>query len=62
MELASDTIEINQGCLAISIRRHHLLTDALLSIGNNQQNLLNKLQVSFTGEAGVDVGGLSREF
>ncbi len=48
--------------LSISVRRRRILSDALIVIGYNQSNLLCKLAVSFTGESGVDIGGLTREF
>lgn len=48
--------------LNITIRRSHVLDDALNKLNNQGKNLKKPLRVSFAGEAGVDAGGVKKEF
>lgn len=48
--------------LNIAIRRSHVLEDALYKLSNQGKNLKKPLRVSFAGEAGVDAGGVKKEF
>lgn len=48
--------------LAITVRRDHVLEDSLNKLSNQGKNLKKPLKVSFFGEAGVDAGGVRKEF
>lgn len=48
--------------LAITVRRDNILEDALNKLNNQGKNLKKPLKVAFAGEAGVDAGGLRKEF
>ncbi|KAG1677786.1 putative E3 ubiquitin-protein ligase HECTD2 [Nymphon striatum] len=48
--------------LNISIRRSHLVSDSLNEIVKKQADLKKKLRVSFVGEPGLDMGGLTKEW
>ena len=45
-----------------SVRRDHLVTDSLKEISSKQKDLKKKLKVSFVGEPGLDMGGLTKEW
>ncbi|XP_052100226.1 probable E3 ubiquitin-protein ligase HERC3 [Mytilus californianus] len=46
----------------MEVRRGFVLSDALELIRVSQDDLHNPLKISFSGEDGVDLGGLRREF
>ncbi|CAG0888791.1 unnamed protein product [Darwinula stevensoni] len=48
--------------LNISVRRAHLVPDSLREIGRRQRDLKKKLKVTFEGEPGLDMGGLTKEW
>ncbi|XP_032229698.2 probable E3 ubiquitin-protein ligase HECTD2 isoform X2 [Nematostella vectensis] len=48
--------------LNIKVRRSHLITDSLNEIARKQKNLKKKLKVTFAGEPGLDMGGLTKEW
>ncbi|XP_052217487.1 E3 ISG15--protein ligase HERC5-like [Dreissena polymorpha] len=48
--------------LLLEVRRNHVMKDALGTLRYSQSDLSSKLQIKFIGEAGVDLGGLRREF
>jgi len=48
--------------LNISVRRDNLVTDSLKEISTKQKDLKKKLKVSFVGEPGLDMGGLTKEW
>ncbi|CAG0923279.1 unnamed protein product, partial [Notodromas monacha] len=48
--------------LNIHVRRNHLVADSLKEIGRKQRDLKKKLKVSFEGEPGLDMGGLTKEW
>eukprot|EP00095_Tigriopus_kingsejongensis_P012673 maker-scaffold22_size673200-snap-gene-2.20 protein:Tk12673 transcript:maker-scaffold22_size673200-snap-gene-2.20-mRNA-1 annotation:"e3 ubiquitin-protein ligase hectd2" len=48
--------------LNISVRRDHLVEDSLKEISEKQKDLKKKLKISFTGEPGLDMGGLTKEW
>ncbi|CAG2066369.1 unnamed protein product, partial [Timema podura] len=48
--------------LNIHIRRSHLVSDSLNEIASKQKDLKKKLKVSFVGEPGLDMGGLTKEW
>jgi E3 ubiquitin-protein ligase HECTD2 len=54
----------NMGLLFLNlrIRRKFLLEDSLREISRNQGDLKKKLRVQFTGEPGIDLGGVSKEW
>ncbi|XP_035825923.1 probable E3 ubiquitin-protein ligase HECTD2 isoform X2 [Aplysia californica] len=48
--------------LNLTVRRSHLVSDSLNEIAQKQHDLKKKLKVSFTGEPGLDMGGLTKEW
>ena len=46
----------------IVVRRDHLVSDSLKEISSKQKDLKKKLKVSFVGEPGLDMGGLTKEW
>lgn len=48
--------------LNVSVRRSNVLEDALHKLGNQGKNLRKPLKIAFAGEAGVDAGGVRKEF
>lgn len=48
--------------LAISVRRDHILQDSLARLAGQGKNLKKPLKVTIIGEAGVDAGGVRKEF
>ncbi|XP_050546216.1 probable E3 ubiquitin-protein ligase HECTD2 isoform X2 [Daktulosphaira vitifoliae] len=48
--------------LNINVRRSHLVQDSLNEIAFKQKDLKKKLKVSFAGEPGLDMGGLTKEW
>lgn len=48
--------------LNIKVRRSHLIHDSLNEISRKQRDLKKKLKVTFTGEPGLDMGGLTKEW
>ncbi|KAJ9584732.1 hypothetical protein L9F63_020937, partial [Diploptera punctata] len=48
--------------LNIHVRRSHLVSDSLNEIASKQKDLKKKLKVSFVGEPGLDMGGLTKEW
>lgn len=48
--------------LNITVRRSNVLEDALNKLSNQGKNLKKPLKVHFAGEAGVDAGGVRKEF
>ncbi|KAI9562370.1 hypothetical protein GHT06_013335 [Daphnia sinensis] len=48
--------------LNIHVRRSHLVLDSLNEISIKQRDLKKKLRVSFVGEPGLDMGGLTKEW
>eukprot|EP01134_Creolimax_fragrantissima_P000658 CFRG0658T1 len=53
----------NDPYLFLTIRRTHLIRDALLQLqSKNPKDLKKQLRVTFVGEEGVDEGGVQKEF
>lgn len=48
--------------LSITVRRDHILEDSLVKLSNQGKNLKKPLRITFMGEAGVDAGGVKKEF
>ena len=48
--------------LNLNVRRSHLLSDSLSEISRKQLDLKKKLKVTFVGEPGLDMGGLTKEW
>lgn len=48
--------------LELHLRRTHLRQDAINWLNLNSNNLKKELKISFTGEEGVDAGGVQKEF
>uniref|UniRef100_A0A0L8FP38 HECT-type E3 ubiquitin transferase n=1 Tax=Octopus bimaculoides TaxID=37653 RepID=A0A0L8FP38_OCTBM len=48
--------------LNLHVRRSYLVSDSLNEIANKQKDLKKKLKVTFTGEPGLDMGGLTKEW
>lgn len=48
--------------LNLKVRRSHLVSDSLNEIANKQSELKKKLKVTFAGEPGLDMGGLTKEW
>ncbi|KAJ7336715.1 Putative E3 ubiquitin-protein ligase HTD2 [Desmophyllum pertusum] len=48
--------------LNIKVRRSHLISDSLNEISRKQRDLKKKLKVTFAGEPGLDMGGLTKEW
>ncbi|ODN03165.1 putative E3 ubiquitin-protein ligase HECTD2 [Orchesella cincta] len=56
------TPQIDIFFLNINVRRNHLVPDSLKEIATKQKDLKKKLRVSFVGEPGLDMGGLTKEW
>ncbi|ESN94683.1 hypothetical protein HELRODRAFT_68680, partial [Helobdella robusta] len=54
--------EIGMLFLNLTIRRSHLVSDSLNEIARKQMELKKKLKVTFAGEPGLDMGGLTKEW
>ncbi|XP_023244373.1 probable E3 ubiquitin-protein ligase HECTD2 [Centruroides sculpturatus] len=48
--------------LNLNVRRSHLVSDSLNEIARKQADLKKKLKVTFVGEPGLDMGGLTKEW
>ena len=48
--------------LNLRVRRDHLISDSLNEISHKRTDLKKKLKVTFVGEPGVDMGGLTKEW
>ncbi|MGH0117321.1 UNVERIFIED_CONTAM: hypothetical protein FKN15_013844 [Acipenser sinensis] len=48
--------------LNIKVRRMHLVSDSLDELTRKRADLKKKLKVTFVGEAGLDMGGLTKEW
>ncbi|KAL4231209.1 putative E3 ubiquitin-protein ligase HTD2 [Mactra antiquata] len=46
----------------LNVRREHLVADSLNEIQHKQHDLKKKLKVTFAGEPGLDMGGLTKEW
>ena len=46
----------------LSVRRDHIMEDALNQLGISNQNMKMPLNVKFVGEQGIDEGGVRKEF
>ncbi|WAR21788.1 HECD2-like protein, partial [Mya arenaria] len=46
----------------LTVRREHLVSDSLNEISKKQHDLKKKLKVTFAGEPGLDMGGLTKEW
>lgn len=55
-------LNMNQMHLMITVRRNHILGDSLQKLMNQGKNLRKPLKITFEGEAGVDAGGVKKEF
>lgn len=54
---------VQETCLTLKVRREHIIEDTLDQIeGLESHQLRRQLRVQFVGEAGVDQGGLVKEF
>ena len=59
----SAQIQNGQEVFMLTVRRDHLLPDAFVGISSaSLSDMRKKLRVNFFGEAGIDSGGLLREF
>ena len=52
----------NRYSLTLSIRRENIIEDTLNELSKNDDYLQNELKIKFIGEAGVDQGGVRKEF
>lgn len=59
---ALDTRTVTDVYLWVRVRRRHLVNDSLRQLESQQQCLQKSLRVEFVGEAGVDAGGLRKEW
>ena len=48
--------------LVLKVRRSHLIADTLLQVSLRKEDLKKPLKVQFTGEDGIDEGGVQKEF
>ena len=48
--------------LNLTVRRSHMVSDSLNEIARKQHDLKKKLKVTFAGEPGLDMGGLTKEW
>ncbi|XP_067657511.1 probable E3 ubiquitin-protein ligase HECTD2 isoform X1 [Haliotis asinina] len=48
--------------LNLTVRRSHLVSDSLNEIARKHHDLKKKLKVTFAGEPGLDMGGLTKEW
>ncbi|XP_067930960.1 probable E3 ubiquitin-protein ligase HECTD2 [Watersipora subatra] len=48
--------------LNLSVRRRRIVSDSLTEIAKNKFDLKKKLKVTFVGEPGLDLGGLTKEW
>ncbi|XP_074642378.1 putative E3 ubiquitin-protein ligase HECTD2 [Tubulanus polymorphus] len=48
--------------LNLNVRRSHLVSDSLNEVARKQHDLKKKLKVTFSGEPGLDMGGLTKEW
>jgi E3 ubiquitin-protein ligase HECTD2 len=48
--------------LNIHVRRNELVADSLKEVARKQKDLKKKLKVTFDGEPGLDMGGLTKEW
>mmetsp|Transcript_25653 Transcript_25653/g.58907 ORF Transcript_25653/g.58907 Transcript_25653/m.58907 type:complete len:758 (-) Transcript_25653:3-2276(-) len=56
-------VEWNEGHMRINVRREHLLEDSVDAIMSlNRKDLRKMWRFEFIGEAGIDAGGLAREW
>ncbi|KAJ8325131.1 hypothetical protein BDV3_007294 [Batrachochytrium dendrobatidis] len=56
-------IGVNSPYLQIEVRRDHVIRDALFQLeGKSTHDLKKQLRISFTGEEGIDEGGVQKEF
>ncbi|KAG7470307.1 putative E3 ubiquitin-protein ligase HECTD2, partial [Solea senegalensis] len=55
-------VDMNLLFLNIKVRRAQLLTDSLDELTRKRCDLKKKLKVTFVGEAGLDMGGLTKEW
>nr|XP_006006375.1 PREDICTED: probable E3 ubiquitin-protein ligase HECTD2 [Latimeria chalumnae] len=54
--------DMNMLFLNIKVRRIHLVIDSLDELTKKKADLKKKLKVTFVGEAGLDMGGLTKEW
>ncbi|XP_078079045.1 putative E3 ubiquitin-protein ligase HECTD2 [Mustelus asterias] len=54
--------DMNMLFLNIRVRRLHLVNDSLDELTKKRADLKKKLKVTFVGEAGLDMGGLTKEW
>ncbi|XP_070608459.1 probable E3 ubiquitin-protein ligase HECTD2 isoform X2 [Erythrolamprus reginae] len=54
--------DMNMLFLNVKVRRMHLVSDSLDELTRKQADLKKKLKVTFVGEAGLDMGGLTKEW
>ncbi|XP_032649043.1 putative E3 ubiquitin-protein ligase HECTD2 [Chelonoidis abingdonii] len=54
--------DMNMLFLNLKVRRMHLVSDSLDELTRKRADLKKKLKVTFVGEAGLDMGGLTKEW
>ncbi|XP_039565079.1 probable E3 ubiquitin-protein ligase HECTD2 isoform X3 [Passer montanus] len=54
--------DMNMLFLNVKVRRTHLVSDSLDELARKKADLKKKLKVTFVGEAGLDMGGLTKEW
>ncbi|KAM9011355.1 putative E3 ubiquitin-protein ligase HECTD2 isoform 2-T2 [Ara ararauna] len=54
--------DMNMLFLNVKVRRTHLVSDSLDELARKRADLKKKLKVTFVGEAGLDMGGLTKEW
>ncbi|XP_007894931.2 probable E3 ubiquitin-protein ligase HECTD2 [Callorhinchus milii] len=54
--------DMNMLFLNIEVRRMHMVSDSLDELTRKRADLKKKLKVTFVGEAGLDMGGLTKEW
>ncbi|XP_043912584.1 probable E3 ubiquitin-protein ligase HECTD2 [Protopterus annectens] len=54
--------DMNMLFLNVKVRRMHLVSDSLDELTRKRTELKKKLKVTFVGEAGLDMGGLTKEW
>ncbi|XP_076315726.1 putative E3 ubiquitin-protein ligase HECTD2 [Tachypleus tridentatus] len=60
--LLQQAADIDVFFLNLNVRRSHLVSDSLNEVARKQSDLKKKLKVTFVGEPGLDMGGLTKEW
>ncbi|KAF6035865.1 HECTD2 [Bugula neritina] len=55
-------VDMDNLFLNLNVRRKHIVSDSLVEIAKHKFDLKKKLKVTFVGEPGLDLGGLTKEW